>query len=157
MIDAGQPKEAQAQLDKLIANDPTRIEYVIAQAHLDMSIGEAQSAVRILHKPSGLQVFCQEERSQIKNKAKALKLIRTRLFDEEKRKVDDARSAERRSQVGSGDRSARVRTYNFPQNRVTDQRIKGTNYTLDQVMDGKLDPIFDALLLDERERRIAEL
>ena len=103
------------------------------------------SAVRITHLPTGLMVSCQDEKSQIKNRAKAERVLRSRLYEMELEKQQDAIGAERRSMVGTGDRSEKIRTYNFPQNRVTDHRIGLTLHQLDLVMEGKLDPIIDAL------------
>lgn len=120
------------------------------------NVNKVSSAVRVTHRPSGLMVFCQEERSQIKNKQKALKLLRSRLYDAEQQKLHNERAAERKSQVGSGDRSMRVRTYNFPQGRVTDHRIN-QNFSLDTIREGKLMPIARALLAHDRELRIEEL
>ena len=108
-------------------------------------VNTTDSAVRITHIPSGIVVTCQDERSQIKNKEKAMKLLKSKILEEERRKADEERSEERRLQVGSGDRSERIRTYNFPQNRLTDHRINLTVYSLDRVMDGDLDEILDAL------------
>jgi peptide chain release factor 1 len=109
------------------------------------------SAVRITHLPTGLVVHCQDEKSQIKNKAKALRILRARLFDLEESKRQAERAAERRSQVGSGDRSERIRTYNFPQNRVTDPRIDLTLYKLDLVLQGDMGEIVDGLKAHARE------
>ena len=103
------------------------------------------SAVRITHLPTGLIVSCQDEKSQIKNKAKALRVLRSRLYEIELEKQREQLGAERRSMVGTGDRSEKIRTYNFPQNRVTDHRIGLTLHQLDIVMDGRLDPIIEAL------------
>lgn len=139
-----------------INDSDLEIQAVRASGPGGQNVNKVSSAVRITHRPSGLMVFCQEERSQVKNKAKAMKLLRTRLFDRKRQEVDASRAAERKTQVGSGDRNMRVRTYNFPQNRVTDHRI-GRNFTLEQVLEGKLDPILEALLSDERERRIEDL
>jgi len=119
-------------------------------------VNKTQSAVRITHLPTGLVVFCQEERSQHKNKAKAMHLLRTRLFDLELRKQQEARAEQRRAQVGSGDRSQRVRTYNFPQNRVTDHRTQ-ESYSLEKVIDGDLMPVWAALQRKAREDRLREL
>jgi peptide chain release factor 1 len=119
-------------------------------------VNKTESAVRITHVPTGFVVACQEERSQHKNRAKALKLLRSRIYDHQKRQADAARAAERKEQVGSGDRSERVRTYNFPQDRLTDHRLQ-RNFTLSQVMEGKLEPVVDALLADDRERRLEEI
>lgn len=108
-------------------------------------VNKTESAIRITHLPTGMVVECQDERSQYKNKDKAMKVLRSRLLEAERKKRDDATAAERRSQVGSGDRSERIRTYNFPQSRVTDHRIGLTLYKLDSIMDGNLDELIDAL------------
>ena len=109
-------------------------------------INKTESAIRIIHKPSGIVVECQEERSQFKNRDKAMKLLRARLYDIEKTKRDSEIADERRRQVGTGDRSERIRTYNFPQGRVTDHRIGLTLYTLDTFMNGRIDAVVNALI-----------
>ena len=120
-------------------------------------VNKTESAIRITHLPTGLTVMMQEERSQHRNKAKALDLLRARVFDLERQKLDAARSADRRSQVGSGDRSERIRTYNFPQGRVTDHRINLTLYKLPQVMEGEaLDEVIDALITEHQAALLAE-
>lgn len=108
-------------------------------------VNTTDSAVRIVHKPSGLVVECQEERSQIKNREKALKILRSRLYEKAQQEQQDAISADRKNQVGSGDRSERIRTYNFPQSRLTDHRINLTLYKLSEVMQGDLAEILDSL------------
>ncbi len=116
-------------------------------------VNKTESAVCITHLPTGTVVACQEERSQLKNRQRAMALLRSRIYDAQKRAADAARAAERKEQVGSGDRSDRIRTYNFPQDRLTDHRLN-RNFSLLQVMEGKLDPVVGALQADERERRI---
>jgi peptide chain release factor 1 len=120
-------------------------------------VNTTDSAVRITHIPTGLVVTCQDEKSQHKNKAKALRVLRARLFEQEEEKKHEERAAARRMQVGSGDRSERIRTYNYPQNRVTDHRINLTLYRLEEVMLGDLQEIFDALKLSAREEYLKKL
>jgi peptide chain release factor 1 len=117
------------------------------------SVNTTYSAVRITHLPTGLVVSCQDEKSQIKNRAKAEKVLRSRLYEMELEKQQAELGAERRSMVGTGDRSEKIRTYNFPQNRVTDHRINFTLHQLDFVMDGKLDPVIDALIAYYRNQQ----
>ena len=122
------------------------------------SVNTTDSAVRITHIPTGVVVSQQDEKSQHKNKAKAMKILRARLYDAERQRLDDLRSADRKGQVGSGDRSERIRTYNFPQSRVTDHRINLTLYSLDQVLEGRgLDELIDALIADDEASRLSEL
>ena len=122
------------------------------------SVNTTDSAVRITHIPTGVVVSQQDEKSQHKNKAKAMKILRARLYDAERKRLDDLRAADRKGQVGSGDRSERIRTYNFPQSRVTDHRINLTLYSLDQVMEGRgLDELIDALIADDEASRLADL
>jgi peptide chain release factor 1 len=110
------------------------------------SVNTTYSAVRITHLPTGTIVSCQDEKSQIKNRAKALRVLRSRLYEMKLQEQQKKITEERRSQIGSGDRSEKIRTYNFPQNRVTDHRIGLTIHQLDRVMDGKLDDIVQALV-----------
>ena len=113
-----------------------------------------ESVIRITHLLTGLVVECQDERSQYKNKDKAMKVLRSRLYELERAKRDAAEAAQRRSQVGSGDRNERIRTYNFPQGRVTDHRIGLTLYKIDAVMDGQLDEIIDALVTADQAEKL---
>ena len=120
------------------------------------SVNTTDSAVRLTHVPTGLVVSCQDEKSQHKNKAKALKVLRSRLLDQSIAQQEAERSRQRRAQVGTGDRSAKIRTYNFPQNRVTDHRVKLTLYSLDQVLDGNLTELLDVLKAADLEERLRE-
>lgn len=117
-------------------------------------INKTESAIRITHLPTGTVVECQDERSQHKNRDKAMRVLRTRLYEAECEKQNAAIAAERRAQVGTGDRSERIRTYNFPENRVSDHRIKLTLYKLSQFMDGDMDEIIDALITADTARRL---
>jgi len=120
------------------------------------SVNTTDSAVRLTHLPTGLVVICQDEKSQIKNKAKALRVLRSRLFDMEEEKKNRERSEARKSQVGTGDRSGRIRTYNFPQNRFTDHRINLTLYKLELIMGGQLEEVIDAMKVAAGELAIQE-
>ena len=113
-------------------------------------INKTESAIRITHKPSGIVVTCQDQRSQYKNKDKAMLILRTKLLENERARTEGARAADRRSQVGTGDRSERIRTYNFPQSRVTDHRIGLTLYRIDAVLEGDLDDVINALVAADR-------
>ncbi len=118
------------------------------------SVNTTDSAVRITHEPTGLVVTCQDEKSQHKNKAKALKVLRSRLLDRKIAKQESARARERRLQVGTGDRSAKIRTYNFPQNRLTDHRIGFTTHRLEGILDGELGEVVEALRAAGMEERL---
>ena len=120
-------------------------------------VNTTDSAVRLTHIPSGLVVTCQDEKSQIKNKEKAFKVLRARLYDLKLQEQNDEISAERRSQVGSGDRSERIRTYNFPQGRVTDHRIGMTLYKLDSFLDGEIDEIIDGMITNDQAEKMKNL
>lgn len=117
-------------------------------------VNKTESAIRITHLPTGLVVECQDERSQYKNKDKAMKLLRSRLYQAEREKQEAQRAGLRRDQVGSGDRSGRIRTYNFPQGRLTDHRIGLTLYKLEQIMNGDLDELIDALITADRAEKL---
>ncbi|MBE6899449.1 MAG: peptide chain release factor 1 [Ruminococcaceae bacterium] len=117
-------------------------------------INKTSSAIRITHLPTGMVVECQDERSQYKNKDKAMKVLRSRLYEQKQRAADESRAADRKAQVGSGDRSERIRTYNFPQGRVTDHRIGLTLYKIDSVMNGGLDELIDPLRAHDRAEKL---
>jgi peptide chain release factor 1 len=120
------------------------------------SVNTTYSAVRITHLPTGVIVSCQDEKSQIKNRAKAMRVLRSRLYEIELQKQQDAIGADRRAMVGTGDRSEKIRTYNFPQNRLTDHRIGLTIHQLDLVMQGRLDQIIDALVAHYQAEKLGE-
>ena len=119
-------------------------------------VNKTESAIRITHLPTGVVVECQDERSQYKNKDRAMKILRSKLYEAEQAKQNAAIAAQRKSQVGSGDRSERIRTYNFPQNRVTDHRLTGDvkNFNIDQIINGNLDPLIDALVTADQAERL---
>ncbi len=140
---------------KIEAKD-IRIDTFCSSGPGGQSVNTTYSAVRITHLPTGLIVSCQDEKSQIKNRAKAERVLRSRLYELELEKQQAAVGAERRTMVGTGDRSEKIRTYNFPQNRLTDHRIGLTLHQLDFIMDGKLDPVFDALTTYYQNQLVAQ-
>ena len=142
--------------DVEVTIDPNdiRVDVYRSSGHGGQCVNTTDSAVRITHLPTGLVVTCQDEKSQIKNKDKALRVLKSRLYDKMLQEQNDALSAERRSQVGSGDRSERIRTYNFPQGRVTDHRINMTIYKLDSFLDGAIDDIVDALITSDQAEKM---
>ena len=121
-------------------------------------INKTSSAVRLIHKPSGIVVACQEERSQVQNREKCMQMLASKLYQIEQERIESAVTSERRSQVGTGMRNERIRTYNFPQNRVTDHRLTGENknFNIDAVMNGDLAPIIDALTMQEQAEKLRE-
>jgi len=143
------PEADETEVD--IKQEDLRIDVMRAGGPGGQSVNTTDSAVRITHLPSGVTVHCQDEKSQIKNKAKAMRILRSRVYEMEAAKAQAERSEARKAQVGSGDRSERIRTYNFPDNRVTDHRIGLTLYKLDRIMEGEAGEVFDALKLSARE------
>ena len=134
-----------------------RIDTYCASGAGGQYVNRTETAVRITHLPTGIVVQCQDEKSQLKNKEKAMRVLRARVGDAAKAKQERELAADRKSQVGSGDRSERIRTYNFPQNRVTDHRINLTLYKLDSFMEGNLDEIITALTLDSETKRLVSV
>ncbi len=145
------------EVDIRIEDKDLRIDVFRASGPGGQSVNTTDSAVRITHLPTGVVVSQQDEKSQHKNKAKAMKVLRARLYEAERQKAEAERAETRKSQVGSGDRSERIRTYNYPERRVTDHRINLTLYKLERVMDGDLDEIVEALSADDQSRRLAEM
>ncbi len=148
------PEAEEAEIE--IRSDDLQIDTYRASGAGGQHINKTESAVRITHKPSGVIVACQEERSQLANREKAMKWLRARLLEAEKERLHADRAAARKEQVGSGDRSDRVRTYNFPQNRITDHRIERTAYSLDRYVDGYCDDLLAAMAESEKARVLAE-
>ena len=143
------PEADETEID--IRPEDLRIDVMRAGGPGGQCVNTTDSAVRITHLPSGITVHCQDEKSQIKNKAKAMRILRARIYEAEEAKAASERAEARKNQVGSGDRSERIRTYNFPQNRMTDHRINLTLYKLDLVMQGDVEELFEALKMSARE------
>lgn len=139
-------KESDIRVDRFASSGPG-----------GQSVNTTMSAVRLTHEPTGIVVSCQDEKSQIKNKEKAMKVLRARLYDMYQQEAQDEYDETRKSAIGTGDRSERIRTYNFPQNRVTDHRISLTIQKLDQILEGKLDEFIDALLVEDQTNRLAAI
>ena len=134
-----------------------RIDVMRASGNGGQCVNTTDSAVRLTHYPTGIVIYSQTEKSQIQNKEKAFALLRTKLYDLELQKKQDAESEERRSQIGTGDRSEKIRTYNFPQGRVTDHRINLTLYKLDKILDGDIQEIIDACIAADQAKKLAKM
>ena len=141
---------------KLDLND-CKFDVFRASGNGGQCVNTTDSAVRLTHIPTGIVISCQDEKSQLKNKDKALKVLRAKLYDLEMQKAHDAQAQERRSQVGTGDRSEKIRTYNFPQGRVTDHRINLTLYRLEKVLDGDLGEIIDSCIAADQAAKLASM
>lgn len=144
------------EVDVHIDPKDCRIDVFRATGNGGQCVNTTDSAVRLTHIPTGIVISCQDEKSQLKNRAKAMQVLRAKLYDLELQKQHDERADLRRSQVGSGDRSEKIRTYNFPQGRVTDHRIHLTLHKIDSIIDGDLDELIDALASREREEQLAD-
>ncbi len=145
------------EVDVEINDKDIRIDVMRASGNGGQCVNTTDSAVRLTHYPTGIVIYSQTEKSQIQNKAKAFALLRTKLYDLEMQKAHDAESEARRSQIGSGDRSEKVRTYNFPQSRVTDHRIKLTSYRLNETLNGDLEEFIDALTAADQAAKLAKM
>ncbi len=148
-----EPEEVEVEIDP----SDLRIDVFRSTGPGGQSVNTTDSAVRVTHKPTGIVVTCQDEKSQFQNKEKALRILRARLLDEERRKRAHEEAERRKTQVGSGERSEKIRTYNFPQGRVTDHRIGLTLYRLESIIDGELDELIDSLIEDERAKALKEM
>ena len=148
--------EAQ-EVDVRIDPNELRIDCYRASGHGGQYINKTDSAVRITHLPTGVVVTCQDEKSQLKNREKAMRVLRSRLYEKLQNEKDEAYAENRRSQVGTGDRSERIRTYNFNEGRVTDHRLGKTIYTIDAFVDGDMDEILDALIFEDQQRQLQTL
>ena len=144
-------------IDVKIDPEDLRIDVFRASGHGGQCVQKTESAVRITHIPTGIVVTCQDERSQLKNKERALKILKARLFDMYQKKKEEEVSRERKKQVGWGERSEKIRTYNFPQNRVTDHRIGLSLYNLPEILEGNIEELINALKEEDRKRKIEEL
>ena len=145
------------EVDVVIDEKDIRIDVMRASGNGGQCVNTTDSAVRLTHYPTGIVVYSQTEKSQLQNKAKAFALLRAKLYDMEQQKAHDAEAELRRSQIGTGDRSEKIRTYNFPQGRVTDHRIKLTLYKLDAIMNGDIDELIDSLIAADQAAKLANL
>lgn len=145
------------EVDVKINPGDLRIDIYRAGGHGGQGVNTTDSAIRITHLPTGLVVTCQDERSQLKNKERAMKVLMSKLYDNAISQVENEQAENRRSMVGSGDRSERIRTYNFPQSRVTDHRIGLTLYKLEAFLDGDMDEVIDALILNAKEKSLSQV
>lgn len=142
-------------VDIEIKDEDVRVDVYRSSGAGGQGVNTTDSAVRLTHIPSGIVVTCQNERSQLRNKEKAMEILKARLYEEEQRKQEEELGSERRNKIGTGDRSEKIRTYNYPQNRVTDHRINLTLMQLDRIMQGKLDEIIEALINEDVRRKLA--
>ncbi|MFC7786674.1 peptide chain release factor 1 [Rossellomorea sp. GCM10028870] len=149
------PEAEEVEVD--IYDKDIRVDTFASSGPGGQSVNTTMSAVRLTHLPTGVVVSCQDEKSQIKNKEKAMKVLRARVYDKFQREVQAEYDANRKSAVGTGDRSERIRTYNFPQNRVTDHRIGLTIQKLDQILEGKMDEVIDALIIEDQSKLLERL
>ena len=145
------------EVDIKIDEKDIRIDVMRASGNGGQCVNTTDSAVRLTHIPTGIVVSCQDEKSQLKNKDKALKVLRSRLYELEQQKAHDEEAAKRKSQIGTGDRSEKIRTYNYPQGRVTDHRIKLTLHKLDSIMNGDLDELIDSLTAADQAAKLSNL
>ena len=141
-------------VDVEIKEEDLRIDVYRSSGAGGQGVNTTDSAVRITHMPTGIVVTCQNERSQLKNKEKAMEILKSRIYDEEIRKQEEAVGSERRSKIGTGDRSEKIRTYNYPQNRVTDHRINLTLMALDRIIQGEIDKLIEALINEDQRRKL---
>ena len=149
--------EVDEDIDIKIEDKDIRIDVMRASGNGGQCVNTTDSAVRLTHYPTGIVISCQDEKSQLKNKDKALKVLRSRLYEMELAKQHDAEAEARRSQIGTGDRSEKIRTYNFPQGRVTDHRINLTLYKLDKIMNGDIQEIIDACIAADQAAKLAKM
>jgi len=145
------------EVDVKINPDDLRIDVYHSSGHGGQNVQKVATAIRIIHKPTGIMVTCQDERSQLQNKIKAMRILRARLYDLYRREKEQKIVNERRSQIGRGNRNERIRTYNFPQGRVTDHRINLSLYNLSEIMEGNLDELIEALIQADENERLAML